>query len=661
LPRPPEYVTPYNQLRKMACSFGWDWGPSTGTAGLWQPVELHTWSGGRLAALDVRATVVEGPHISVTVAVEGAAGSASVEVRDRNGAALATADSAVVDGSSRCEIDVPDAELWWPRGEGTQPLYDVAVTLHDAQGAVLDSLTRRVGFRTVEVVQTPDDAGRSFEIHVNDRRVWVRGVNWIPDDILPERVSAQRYRTRLGQATDAGVNLVRVWGGGRYEADEFYDACDELGLLVMQDFLFACAAYPEDDDTVAEVTAEATEAIVRLRHRASLALWCGCNENLWGYVDWNWQEPLDGRPWGQRYYYELLPTLVRELDGRAYIPGSPFSPDGAHPNDPNSGTTHVWDVWNDLDYLHYEQRAPRFAAEFGYQGPATWPTLVRAIGTASLDPSDPALATHQKAANGRAKLQRGLDLHFPDPPRDGVSWYAAAAIVQARAVSCGITHFRSLGERCAGAIYWQLNDCWPAISWSVIDVAGRRKLSWYALRDAFRARLATVTMSPEGPSLVTVNDTGIEWAPQATVRGLVGGEVVSEETVALHVPPRTTATTALTTHADADLIVVDTDGADGMRVTRWLLDDLAVRLPAHDPTVSVTQQPDVVRVSVQAHGLLRDVCLLAEVVLPDAVVEPQLVTMLAGESVTFEVRTASARSAAIDWADLVWSDNRLRD
>ena len=139
-------------------------------------------------------------------------------------------------------------------------------------------------------------------------------------------MSAQRYRARLDDAADAGVNLVRVWGGGRYEADEFYDACDELGLLVMQDFLFACAAYPEDDDTVAEVTAEATEAITRLRHRASLAFWCGCNENLWGHVDWHWQEVLGNRPWGARYYYELLPALVRELDGRAYIPGSPFSP-----------------------------------------------------------------------------------------------------------------------------------------------------------------------------------------------------------------------------------------------------------------------------------------------------------------------------------------------
>ena len=660
LPRPAEYAQPYNQLRKMACSFGWDWGPCTGTAGLWQPVELHTWSRGRLAALDVRATVPGHGHVAVTADVDGMAASVLVEVRDRIGAVIAAADAQVVDGTGRCEVDVPAAELWWPLGEGAQPLYDVAVTLCDAHGEALDAQTRRVGFRTVEVVQTPDDIGRSFEVHVNGRRLWVRGVNWIPDDIFPERVSAQRYRTRLGQAADAGVNLVRVWGGGRYEADDFYDSCDELGLLVMQDFLFACAAYPEDDDTVAEVTAEATEAIVRLRHRASLAIWCGCNENLWGYVDWHWQEMLGGRPWGARYYYELLPALVRELDGRAYIPGSPFSPDGEHPNDPNTGTMHIWTVWNDLDYEHYEQFAPRFATEFGYQGPATWPTLLRAIDAVTLDPTDPALAEHQKAANGQAKLQRGLDLHFPVPPRDGVAWYAAASLVQARAVSCGISHFRSLGERCSGAIYWQLNDCWPSISWSVVDVAGRRKLAWYALRDAFRQRMTTVTMTPDGPCLVAVNDTDLVWETEATVRGLRAGVVLTEQTYPLQVAPRANASVPLDQHRGADVIVVDTDGADGTRVSRWLIGDLDVRLQSHDPQVDVAPEQDGVRVTVHARGLLRDTCLLAEVALPDAVVEPALVTLLPGESVTFQVHVPGAVPEGIDWADLVWSDNRLR-
>jgi beta-mannosidase len=661
LPRPPEYSAPYNQIRKMACSFGWDWGPSTATAGLWQPVELATWGGGRIRALDLRATVTNFPKVSAVADIEGTAGTVSVEVCDSSGALLATADAPVFDGIGRCDVDVPRADLWWPLGEGAQPLYDVTVTLRDEHGRVLDSQVRRVGFRTVEVVQTPDDIGRSFEVHVNGRRLWVRGVNWIPDDIFPERVTAQRYRTRLDQAAGAGVNLVRVWGGGRYEAEEFYDACDELGLLVMQDFLFACAAYPEDDATVAEVTGEATEAIIRLRHRASLAIWCGNNENLWGYVDWHWQEVLGERTWGAHYYYELLPALVRELDGRAYIPGSPFSADGAHPNDPNTGTMHIWAVWNDLDYEEYERFTPRFAAEFGYQGPATWPTMVRALGASTLDSTDPALAEHQKAANGSAKLQRGLDLHFPVPAAAGVAWYAAASLVQARAVRCAISHLRSLGGRCSGAIYWQLNDCWPSISWSVVDVAGRRKLAWYALREVFRPRLTTVTRTSDGPCLVAINDTDVEWSTEATVRGLGADEGHTEELLALRVAPRGTTSVPLTKHGAADVVVVDTDGADGARVSRWLVDDLAVYLPGHDPHVEAALGGPGVRVTVHARGLLRDVCLLAEIAVPDAVVEPQLVTLLPGESVTFEVSVPDAVPVDTDWADLVWSDNRLRE
>ena len=381
-----------------------------------------------------------------------------------------------------------------------------------------------------------------------------------------------------------------------------------------------------------------------------------------GYVDWHWQEVLGGRPWGAHYYYELLPALVRELDGRAYIPGSPFSPDGEHPNDPNTGTMHIWDVWNDLDYAHYEQLAPRFAAEFGYQGPATWPTLVRAIGATTLGPANPALTEHQKAANGQAETAAR--------PRPALPGAAARrrrlvcgrhVVVQARAVSCGISHFRSLGERCSGAIYWQLNDCWPSISWSVVDVAGRRKLAWYALRDAFRPRMTTVTMTSDGPCLVAVNDTDEVWTTEATVRGAVAGVVSTEETVALLVAPRATASIPLAKHHAAEVLVVDTDGADGTRATRWLVDDLAVRLPRHHPRVEVAQSADGVRVTVHAPELLRDICLLADVAVPDAVVEPQLVTLLPGESVTFDVTVPGAAPEGVDWADLVWSDNRLRD
>ena len=658
LPRPSEYVDAYNQLRKMACSFGWDWGPNTATCGLWQQVELKSWIGARLLSLDVRAGLGRHPRVGVAITLAGSAAAVAVEVVDAAGTVHGGARADVVDGAARCDLDVPAADLWWPAGEGAQPLYDVLVTLIGVDGQPAEHAGRRVGFRTVELVQQADARGRSFELHVNGRRVWVRGVNWIPDDIFPERVTAARYRERLTQATEAGCNFVRVWGGGRYEADGFYDSADELGLLVMQDFLFACAAYPEDGETKAEVVAEATEAITRLRHRASLALWCGGNENLWGYVDWNWQDVLGGRPWGAGYYHEVLPALVGSLDDRPYIPGSPFSPDGRHPNSPDAGTMHLWDVWNTLDYAHYEDAAPRFAAEFGYQGPATWPTLLAAIDGNTLDPTDPALLEHQKAADGPAKLQAGLDRHFPHPPADGVGWYFAGALTQARAVARGINHFRSLGDECGGAIYWQLNDCWPAISWSVVDSRGRRKLAWYALRASFAARLLVITMTDGRPTLVALNDTDEPWYTTAAVQAVLPSGADSAEQFALGVAPRSSTRLTLPAPPGAQLVVVD---VDGHRATRWLIDDLAVDLPAHDVDVSSVAGPGWASVTVRARGLARDVCLLAELALPDAVVEPQLVTLLAGETVTFAVTWPAGVDASVAWADLVWTDNRLRD
>jgi beta-mannosidase len=522
----------------------------------------------------------------------------------------------------------------------------------------LDSTSRRVGFRSVDLLQEPDGAGSSFELRVNGRPVWVRGVNWIPDDILPERVDAARYGERLTQAADAGVNFVRVWGGGRYEADDFYDVCDELGLLVQQDFLFACAAYPEGEAAEAEVVAEASEAIERLRHRASLAIWCGNNESLSEHADRDWATRLAGRGWGKRYYHVVLPGLVTELDGhRPYVPGSPFSPDDRHPNSLDSGTAHLWEVWNRLDYAHYEDYAPRFVAEFGYQGPAVLPTLVEAVGDSALDPSDPSLALHQKAGGGNEKLQAGLDRHFPSAAQSGLGWYLASALTQARAVSVGARHFRAL-DRCGGAIYWQLNDCWPAISWSVVDVRGRRKLSWYALREAFADRLLVLARAGTGLSLVALNDTDLPWRTEALVRTFSADAERTARPTALNVPPRGRAVLPLGLSANAELVLVD---ADGQRAGRWLADDLALDLPPHDAEVRHERRPGGIQVSLRARTLIRDAWLPAELAVPDAVVEPQLVTLCPGESLTFDVSLPPGVTGdGVDWADLVWSDNRLR-
>ena len=287
----------------------------------------------------------------------------------------------------------------------------------------LDTWTRRIGFRTVELDTSADDHGTAFTFRINGRPIFVKGANWIPDDHLLTRITRERLAHRLDQAVDANLNLVRIWGGGIYESEDFYELCDERGLLVWQDFLLACAAYPEEQPLWDELEAEAREHVARLTPHPSLVLWNGGNENLWGFMDWGWQEDLQGRTWGFRYATELLKDVVAELDPtRPYSDGSPYSPGAAltevHPNDPDHGTFHQWEVWNRVDYRVYGDDVPRFCSEFGFQGPPTWATLTRAVHAADGGPltkDDPTFLLHQKADDGNGKLDRGMAPHLGVP------------------------------------------------------------------------------------------------------------------------------------------------------------------------------------------------------------------------------------------------------
>jgi beta-mannosidase len=456
------YPHPYNAIRKMACSFGWDWGPDLQTAGLWKPVRLERWDTARLARVRPLVTVQADGTGAIDVHVD------LDRADDRAYVLVATVDGrenrvAVTGDTATVTVAVPNARLWWPVGYGDQPLYDLTVAL-SADGDPVDAVRCRVGFRTVTVDTEPDGTGTPFTFVVNGKRVFAKGANWVPDDHFLTRVTPERIARRVDQAVAANMNMLRVWGGGIYETDDFYDACDERGVLVWQDFPFACAFYAEEEPLRSEVEAEARENVGRLVAHPSLVLWNGNNENLPAYHDWNWQEDLQGRSWGLGYYNDLLPAIVAEVDPtRPYAPGSPYSPDDLPPNDPDHGTRHEWDVWNVVDYTHYRDYVPRFCAEFGFQGPPTRATLTRWIHDEPLTPTSPAFLHHQKAHDGNEKLYRGLNPHLPVPD-DFEDWHWATQLNQARAVAFGIEHFRSWWPRTAGALVWQLNDCWPVTS-----------------------------------------------------------------------------------------------------------------------------------------------------------------------------------------------------
>ncbi|KUN69101.1 beta-mannosidase [Streptomyces canus] len=568
--RPAAYAEPYQYLRKMACSFGWDWGPTLVTAGIWRPVRIERWSTARIARVRPLVTVGEQGLgvVELAVEVERARVEAPLRVEASVGGVRAIASLDGTEGVVR--LEVPDVGLWWPRGYGEQPLYDVELTLLH-EGRPLDVWRRRVGFRTVELDRSADAHGTGFTLVVNGERLFARGVNWIPDDVFPSRITRERYRERLGQAAGAGVDLVRIWGGGIYESEDFYDACDELGLLVWQDFPFACAAYPEEQPLRGEVEAEARENVVRLMPHPSLVLWNGNNENLWGFRDWGWEARLAGDSWGEGYYLGVLPRVVAELDPtRPYTAGSPWSGSWEHhPNDPAHGTHHSWEVWNREDYAEYRGEVPRFVAEFGWQAPPAYATLARALPGEVLAADSPGVLHHQKADDGNGKLRRGLERHFAFPEGDFDRWHYLMQVNQARAVAAGIEHWRSHWPVCAGTVVWQLNDCWPVTSWAAIDGDGREKPLYHELRRLYADRLLTVRMRGRKLVLAAVNQAGEPWAGVLRLRRMsVDGKVIDETELNFRAARRTvtdvTVPPELVPVGPKEFLVADAGGDGGV-------------------------------------------------------------------------------------------------
>ena len=647
---PNAYPTPFNFIRKMACNFGWDWGPTVVTAGIWKPIAIETWSTARLAQVRPTASVRgAGGHVRLELDLDRASDS-PLTATARISGLVATADIPAGSTSVELTLDVPDVELWWPHDLGSQPLYDLDVEL-SGPDSVLDRRRQRIGFRSIRLDTHDDEIGSAFALVVNDVPIFVRGANWIPDDCFPSRITADRLRTRITQGVDANVNLLRVWGGGLYESDDFYGLCDELGVLVWQDFLFACAAYPEEEPIRGEVIAEARENISRLMPHPSLVLWDGCNENIWGWFDWAWQEPVGTRTWGSGYYLDILPGLMAEIDpSRPYYPGSPFSGTmDIHPNDDRYGLRHIWDVWNDVDYSEYRDHVPRFVSEFGYQGPPNISTIRRSIHDRPLTHTSPGMLHHQKATDGNGKLARGAAPHLPVDERFD-QWHYLMQLNQAEAIRYGIEHFRSHRGVCMGAVVWQLNDCWPVTSWAAVDGDGKKKLLWYGLRSAFADRLLTIQPREGRPTLIGVNDSSVSWRGAATVQRLTfDGVVLATFQTRLVVDRVSSASVELPDRITGALdergeFLVAT-AAGGERAFWFFAPDKDLALTADVLTTVVQQRADGIDVTVTAQSLARHVVVMADRWHPDAVADEALATIVAGGSHTFRIKAPAAALA----------------
>jgi beta-mannosidase len=669
-PRP--YDMPYNYQRKMACSYGWDWGPITVSSGIWKPIEIHSWNIAFVDHMAVTPTVEKGtPSFDLNVPVKGDTRglSATVRVIPALGGAPVLEQKISIQGDAFNEaIQVPQAKVWHPRGRGEQPLYNIEFDLLDSNGNLLETHTKRVGFRKVELDTSAISGSKNlFAIKVNGERLWIRGANWIPDDPFPTRVTKERYQQRIKDMLEVNINGIRVWGGGIYESEHFYNFCDEEGIVVWQDFLFACAAYPETPEMFEEVAAEVDENVRRLSSHPSLVIWCGGNECLEGFQYWGWQPDLAGRPWGETFYRQTIPNTLKTVDNtRPYIPGSPFSTHSDDVRSFDSGTNHIWDVWNETGYERYEQYSPSFAAEFGFNGPGSWSMLTRAIGSEDLDSTTPEVAYYQRAFDGMTKIAAGLSREFANPPTAGHAWYFAAALDQARAVEIGLKHFRSLYESCSGSILWQFNDMWPAISWAVLDHTGFRKLAWHAMKAAYRPRTLIVGRVDQGAQITLLNDHPDPWKPRVEVF-LINhvGAVINKHLLEVELDRygvfRTPATEIFPEIANGDFEGFILATSPEVRVSRRTTLNPAAAAPAHDLEHFSEIVDGKLKVDVTAKTYIHELSILPEIVALGTQIDSQNVSLLPGENHVFTVTGNPDDLVKIQKSveAILWSHNRI--
>ena len=726
---------PFNQLRKAASSFGWDWGIDVANAGIWQPIGIDSWSGVRIAQVRPLVDVDDQGEGLLTVDVDleraGGRGRSGIDETARPGTqsggmpvrvhlggngADVRACSYLKAGADtvRLVLRVPDVQLWWPLGYGDHTLYTVDVTAGQEEAAAGSNESRpqamwtgRVGFRTVSVDTAADENGRPFRISVNGVPVHAHGYNWIPDDAFITRMNRDRYQRRMEDLVESNSNMVRIWGGGYYESDDFYDMADENGVMVWQDFMFACAAYPEDPDNWSEVEAEAREQIGRLSPHPSLVVWNGSNENYTAYADWGGfknalADPSAApnaygygeRPWGDGYYSDLFPRLFAQLDPtRIYLPSSPMSfTKYTSPNKDNDGTVHIWDVWNNKDYRAYRDYKPRFADEFGYQAPPAWSTLTRVVHDSPLDPFGTQMLVHQKAIDGNIKLSRGMRSHltpgdFYDISYGGVvngqrsdgphswlipsdrwedieDWHWACQLQQAQAIRFGVEYMRSLEPVNAGTLVWQLNDDWPVISWAAVDYDGHRKPLWFASRDFFAPRLASIQpevseeyraehswagmpVAPDQLALVMVNDTRQAWEGQWRVeRRRLDGTVLADQIARVSIPAggqaQVVLEAAVTTFGDPaqEILVANSDQPGFARVIYNPAEVVDQALRPDPFEASIEAEDRGYRLTLTARTYARDVFCMVDKVDPAASIDGGMATLLPGESVVWHITSA---------------------
>ncbi len=517
-----------NFIRKAACHAGWDWGICTMPVGVYGTMSLRK---SRLARQDsVQVDQVHGKN-SVELSIKTrlfAFADGVVELEHTIDGQVITDKVAVKQGENVLihNVTIQNPKIWWPAGQGEQPLYELVTNL---EGEVT---TRQIGLRDLVWVIEKDEIDHSFKCRINGRDITMMGANWIPADAIPSRVTPAVVRDLLESAKAANMNMLRIWGGGQYEPDWFYDLCDELGILIWHDFMFSCMSYPSDRKFLASVETEITQQVRRLSHHASIALWCGDNEVI-GSLGWYPETKADMGRYIANYdrLNSLLHRIVEDEDPvRRFWPSSPslgyldFS-DGWHSD--TRGDLHYWDVWHSAkSFDAYRTINPRFASEFGFQSFTSMNVIETFTEEKDRNPSSPVMENHQRNNGGNARIIETMNRYFRFP-RDFEQMVFLSQIQQGLAIKTAIEYWRSTKPRCMGTLYWQINDIWPVASWSSLDYGGQWKLMHYMARRFYN--LVNVVAVPNADNseiaLKAINDTGAPVSVSLEVKAVsVGGE-----------------------------------------------------------------------------------------------------------------------------------------
>jgi beta-mannosidase len=531
-------------IRKAPCQFGWDWGPMLPAVGIWKDIRLEGRSTAKFEDIHIYqihndTAVILKVNTKIACWTQGEVKVAARVVAPDGEIFLS--ESPIKDNHGSMEIIIPSPLLWWPNGYGSQSLYNVELSLVDSD-RIIDLQNYKIGLRTILLRQDDDEYGKSFQFVVNGVPIFAKGSNWIPADTFLTRFSDEWLEKLIADAATSHQNMLRVWGGGIYEEERFYDYCDKYGILVWQDFIFSCSIYPLDESEFHKnVQIEIEENIKRLRHRASLALWCGNNEMEWGWEGWGWSvHPLEEQlpamivqfpelsflldllgnhnplpDWEilkdayDTFFHQILPDWVAELDPHTpYWPSSPSSNTPFHDaNGQRQGDAHFWDVWHGRKpFTAYRDSYPRFMSEFGFQAFPTMETIEYYASPEDQNLTSYVMEHHQRGNHGNGLIIAQMTDTFR-MPKDFRAWIYLSLILQAEGIRYGVEHWRRNMHRVHGTLYWQLNDCWPVASWASIDYFGRWKALHYSAKRFFTPLLLSIEDKPPVMDLHLSNDT----------------------------------------------------------------------------------------------------------------------------------------------------------